>query len=121
MHLLMKYFSHFDGTKKWEEIQPIVDATFHDDLIVTDGTSKYNKEEFTKRLEEFVNAGGWMEIIKLKVAPHKQGIRYEVVFHHPEDVTTPTLRTESLGRFSPENGKLISVQRDNTRLSHQIL
>jgi hypothetical protein len=122
MHLLMRYFSHFDGSKTWEEIEPIVEATFHDDLIVLDGREKSTKVEFTKKLRDFVEAGGWMEILKLKVAPHKQGIRYELNFHHPNTVEAPIVHlTKSLGQFSPDNGKLLRVTRDQVRYAQQIL
>jgi hypothetical protein len=122
MHLLMRYFSHFDGRKTWEEIAPIVEETFHDDLVVVDGREKFDKTQFTAKLKKFVEGDGWMEILKLKVAPHKQGIRYEVNFHHPNSVESPIVHlTKSLGKFSPDSGKLLQVSRDQVRYAHQIL
>ena len=121
MHLLMKYFSQFDGSKTWEEIAPVVDATFHEDFVIVDGKTKYNKTEFTAKLRDFVNADGWMEILKLKAEPRKHGIRYEIAFHHPNDAMSPVTMTQSFSQFSPDNGKLLGVKRDNIRNANQIL
>jgi hypothetical protein len=122
MHQFLKYLSHFDGSKKWEEIEPVVEETFHKDLIVLDGSNKYDRAEFIQKLKEFVEAGGWMEILKIKVAPHHQGIQYEINFHHPKSVASPVKNlTKSLGQFSQENGKLFRITRDQVRRAHPIL
>lgn len=119
MHVMMKYLSEFDGQKKWEEIEPTVEATFHDDLVVVDGKEEYDREQFTAKLKDFVQEGGYMEIMSVKVAPYpytNDNIRYEIHFHHPQ---RPVNQTKTLACF--QDGKLIRVQRDNIRVTHQIL
>jgi len=142
MRLMMTYFAAFDGTSTWDDIEPIVDATFHPKLqvhgheaAVVGGPSPQNNRgrsgnnaastvldivAFKSKLRAFVEAGGWMEIHKLKQQP--LGIHYHLTFHKPDrndNNNDMTFTTKSFGTF--QDGKLVRVQRDNVRQAHAIL
>ena len=123
MRLMMAYFAAFDGTRTWDDIEPVVDATFHPDLIVKEGKESYDLAAFKAKLQAFVLAGGSMEILKLKQQP--LGIHYHLTFHKPsvggDDHKSKDMNftTKSFGTF--QDGKLIRVQRDYVRKANVIL
>ena len=125
MRLFMLYFSMFDGAPNaWENrIRDVADRTFHDDLIVEEEGASYNKVEFMEKLRSFVEAGGYMQVHKLKEHPQGLGIQYHVTFHKKEGgkdgETSSSFTTKSFGMF--QNGKLVRVQRDHVRKPNTIL
>ena len=114
MRLMMAYFAAFDGQRSWEDIEPVVEATYHDDLRVEEGGKTFDRAEFKAKIQKFVQEGGSMEISKLKQQP--LGIHYSLTFHKPGSKAETT---KSFGSF--QDGKLVRVQRDNVRKAHTIL
>ena len=115
MRLMMAYFAAFDGKSTWETIEPVVDATLHDDLKVKEGNGDtFDKSSFKERLQNFVKDGGSMEILKIKQSP--LGIHYELTFHKPGSTDYPT---KTFASFA--DGKLIRVERDHIRKPNTIL
>ena len=111
---MMAYFSLFDGKRKWEEIEPKIQQTFHPNLSVQDGRETFSRQAFLDRLQAFVMSGGSMEVLKLKKLPI--GIQYKLVFRQPGQ---PNKTTKSLAIF--EKGQLLKVQRDTARRAVAVL
>lgn len=116
MRLMMNYFAAFDGQRAWEgDVAAIADATLHKDLIVIEGVEQFDKEQFMAKLQAFVQAGGSMELHKLKQR-QGLGVAYEITFHKPGTTAYPT---KTFATF--QDGQLVRVQREHFRKANAIL
>ena len=106
MRLLMNYFAKFDGKVTWEEVEPAADRLYHSAMTAVTDKGELDREAFKNSLRDAVQAGLSIEMLKLEKIP--EGVRYELVFHHPDGTTG---HSTTLGTF--KDGQLFRVEPDN--------
>lgn len=115
MRKIMKLFLTLsEEEKSWEEVRPMCDSLFHDEVRMTNEKGEcFNKERIMADMEELVNDKATMELGKVE-DDHELGINYEYIVRKPRQKSH---RYEASAMV--RDGKLYHVNiADTTNIAH---